>query len=180
MTASPHFTTTVLWCLAVLAGCSHDNKSKPTAWLRIETPVSPLSEKWKPTVGTAPLDDESEKYVAQLITLIRTPMVLEDAARSKSVARIPEVRSAADPTKWLAERITVDRVRNSHIVKVSFQHSDPEVAANVTNAIASSFFKLHQQESEGREKHLLDGLGTLPRANETGSPAPAQQVKNHD
>ena len=63
-----------------------------------------------------------------------------------------------DPTNWLAERISVDRDRENDIVKVSFQHSDPEVAANVTNAVTVSFFKLLQQESEGRGKRLLMAL----------------------
>ena len=82
MTTLPHLTATVLFGLAVITGCgcAADNEQKPTALLRIEPPVSVLSDKWKPSLGATPCDDEAEKYVEQAVTLIRTPMILEDTA----------------------------------------------------------------------------------------------------
>lgn len=137
-------------CLLAAAGISFvvytfTPSYQAKSWIRIESQNS--------------LFPESRFSVANTqLQLIRTPMVLEDAARDVKVARVASVRNSLDPTSWLASRVSVGAVGNSNVFNILFTADDPDTAADIANAITNAYFKLYQQESEGREKKILEAL----------------------
>ncbi|MCP3979795.1 MAG: polysaccharide biosynthesis tyrosine autokinase [bacterium] len=68
---------------------------------------------------------------------------------------------------WLLGKLEVEPVRNSHLVRISWTSTDPELAARVANGIAGAYVA-HSMDSlyvttDHAEEFLLDQIGELKR-----------------
>jgi uncharacterized protein involved in exopolysaccharide biosynthesis len=55
--------------------------------------------------------------------------------------RVPGLEQAADPARALQGHISVEPRRNTRLVSVKFESADPQLAAEVTNALARQYVK---------------------------------------
>jgi uncharacterized protein involved in exopolysaccharide biosynthesis len=67
----------------------------------------------------------------------------DPAPKSSEAAAIsdPESEVPAGAVKAFGGRLTVKRASPTHIIEISFRHSDPKLAAQIANAVASSYLK---------------------------------------
>jgi capsular exopolysaccharide synthesis family protein len=110
---------------------------------------------------------------------IRATPVLTAAASSIGLANV----SASD----LGNMVQARRLTNTALVKLSVQTTDPEVAAQLANAISTTFIRQHTEDESGRDattrnnlaglvtqlqndqdthNHQIDGLRTEPASQE--------------
>lgn len=59
---------------------------------------------------------------------------------------------------WFEGRLKVDPVRDTRLVKVSFESGDPNLSARVVNSLVSNYLQLHQEDSRKLSKELADQL----------------------
>ncbi|MEX0713602.1 MAG: hypothetical protein WD278_14690, partial [Pirellulales bacterium] len=104
--------------LAVLAVAAtwliFEPKYEASAWLQIE-------EK-RPFIAFPASDSESKLFVQTQVELIKSPLVLGEVLANPKIARLPEVRAAADaPFDWLSENLTVKPVGRSSLFQIAFK-----------------------------------------------------------
>lgn len=127
-------------------------KYQASAWLRIEEHAPYLAFEAK---GAA---DNSKGFVPTQIEMLRSPMVLGPVIGDRTIAAIPEIAQADNPTEWLRGQVIVKPVGSSELYTVSFICSQPKAAANVVNAILDSYFLLRNEELDQRVQMVIDIL----------------------
>lgn len=119
---------------------------KPTyqaaAWLQIEDR--------RPYVAFPTFESESKLFAETQVELIRSPLVLSRVLSQPEIARLPEVRAAADGAlPWLTKKVTVKAVGKSELFQVAFAGKNPEHAAMIANAVIDRYLEL-QSETAAR------------------------------
>lgn len=127
-------------------------KYQASAWLRIEEHTPYLAFEAKAAA------DNSKGFVPTQIEMLRSPMVLGPVIGERTIAAIPEIAQADNPTEWLRNQIIVKPVGTSELYTVSFVCSQPKAAANVVNAIVDSYFRLRKEELDQRVQMVIDIL----------------------
>lgn len=130
--------------LAVVAGAAVWTIFKPTyqaaAWLQIENR--------RPYVAFPTWEGESKQFAETQVELIRSPLVLSRVLSQPEIARLPEVRAAADGAlEWLTKKVTVKAVGKSELFQVAFAGKNPEHAAAIANAVIDRYLELHSETS---------------------------------
>lgn len=100
-------------------------------------------------------------------------------------ARSPEEIARLAPfVEALEERLTVEPVREARALKVSFTHTDPAIAARVTNAVARHFMK---RSFQAKTEKFTDAATWLDRSTrelkakvEQGEQALANYTREHN
>ncbi len=94
-----------------------------------------------------PVEDELTKLKRSVINIISIPIDLMNSLYQKSQGDMVKasVVEKSDAPEWainaLISRIEVNPIKNSQLVKVSFESNNPELTTTVTNAIAESFIE---------------------------------------
>ncbi|MEX2561276.1 MAG: AAA family ATPase, partial [Pirellulales bacterium] len=141
--------------LAVLAVAAtwliFEPKYEASAWLQIE-------EK-RPFIAFPASDSESKLFVQTQVELIKSPLVLGEVLANPKIARLPEVRAAADaPFDWLSENLTVKSVGRSSLFQIAFKARHPEHAALITDAIMASYLEFMRADARNQADALIDVL----------------------
>ena len=95
----------------------------------------------------------------QLQRLGPAPPAVERAARD-------ELGVVSPVTNYFLSRLTVEPVRNSRLVRLSFESYYPDTAARVANALADTFIARQLQDKAGATRYATDFLGK--QLNEAG------------
>ena len=90
--------------------------------------------------------DDSKGIVAWVVDLFSSTDGKEDVALND--ADIQQIsREKIAKIRAFQAALTVEPVRNSRLVKVSFDHADPVLAARIANAVAQSFISMNLHHS---------------------------------
>lgn len=133
--------------LAAIAGAAVWVLFKPTyqaaAWVQIEDR--------RPYVAfPTSTDNESKLFVETQVELIRSPLVLSRVLSQPEIARLPEVRAAADGAfDWLSKQVQVKSVGRSELFQIIFSGQHAEHSAEIANAVAEKYLEL-QSETAAR------------------------------
>lgn len=80
------------------------------------------------------------EYYNTQYEMIKTRPVIERAIETLNLKeRIPGLATSPNPHRFLLGSIIVEPKRNTHLVSIQFEHTDPSLAAEVANAVAESY-----------------------------------------
>src|SRR5262245_10933298 len=118
----------------------------------------------------------SEEYYATQFKLILTRPVIERAIdRLRLKERIPELARIKDPYRYLVGSVTVEPIKNTQLVLVKFEHSDPVLASDVANGIANEFVRYNLETKHKLAQEALvwlnDQLSSLRAQTQQSSKA---------
>lgn len=84
-------------------------------------------------------------------TLVGIVAVIKgDAVREDAIRRLAPTMGAEAARNTLERKLSVRQVRNSDLIRISVDHTNPKVAAAMANAVANSFIQLDQQAQRVR------------------------------
>lgn len=102
--------------------------------------------------------EEFANYVNVQMALLKSRLVIQQALRAPSVAKLPVVKQQKDPVAWLEKRLDVDNLVATEIVRVAVHGDTPEEQALLVNAVVDAYLQevIHkdQRVREDRMKRL--------------------------
>lgn len=120
-------------------------------WSFIQTPIyqasaTVLIEPEPPKVlniqEVTPIGGPTQDYYRTQYELMTSRPIVDKVIDNLNLKkRVPGLEQAADPARSLQGRITVEPRRNTRLVAVKFESADPQLAAEVTNALARQYVK---------------------------------------
>ena len=122
-----------------------------TIWSFVQTPVyqasvTVLIEPEPPKVlniqDVTPIGSPTQEYYRTQYELMTSRPIVEKVIETLNLKqRMPELARSADPVRSLQNAIVVEPRRNTRLVSVKFEHPHPQLAAEVTNALAKQYVK---------------------------------------
>jgi polysaccharide biosynthesis transport protein len=122
-----------------------------TIWSFVQTPVyqasaTVLIEPEPPKVlniqEVTPIGAPTQEYYRTQYELMTSRPIVEKVVETLNLAaRLPELQRSPDPVQTLQRAVVVEPRRNTRLVAVKFEHADPQLAAEVTNALARQYVK---------------------------------------
>jgi uncharacterized protein involved in exopolysaccharide biosynthesis len=120
-------------------------------WSFVQTPVyqasaTVLIEPEPPKVlniqEVTPIGAPTQEYYRTQYELMTSRPIVEKVVETLNLAaRLPELQRSPDPVQALQRAVVVEPRRNTRLVAVKFEHADPQLAAEVTNALARQYVK---------------------------------------
>jgi uncharacterized protein involved in exopolysaccharide biosynthesis len=120
-------------------------------WSFVQTPVyqasaTVLIEPEPPKVlniqEVTPIGAPTQEYYRTQYELMTSRPIIEKVIEGLNLKkRLPELERAADPVRWMQSHVTVEPRRNTRLVAVKFEHPTPQLAAEITNALARAYVK---------------------------------------
>jgi succinoglycan biosynthesis transport protein ExoP len=152
---------------------------RATATILIEPEVPKVVNIQEVTPGTGPPQD----YYTTQTKLVQSRDIIEGViARLKLKERIPEIGQAPDPYVAFLGLLTVENVKNTRLVTVSFENPDSKLSAEVANGVAGGYVKYNvdiknrmaQQAGEWLQEQVG---GLVARADRSAAALQAYQAK---
>jgi len=122
-----------------------------TIWSFVQTPIyqasaTVLIEPEPPKVlniqDVTPIGSPTQEYYRTQYELMTSRPIVEKVIETLNLkARIPELARSADPVRSLQNAILVEPRRNTRLVSVKFEHPNPQLATEVTNALVRQYVK---------------------------------------
>ncbi len=120
-------------------------------WSFVQTPVyqasaTVLIEPEPPKVlniqDVSPIGSPTQEYYRTQYELMTSRPIVEKVIETLGLRqRLPELARSPDPVRTLQNAIIVEPRRNTRLVSVKFEHANPPLAAEVTNALARQYVK---------------------------------------
>ncbi len=120
-------------------------------WSFVQTPVYQASatlliEPEPPKVlniqDVSPIGSPTQEYYRTQYELMTSRPIVDKVIETLGLRqRLPELARSADPVRTLQNAIIVEPRRNTRLVSVKFEHANPPLAAEVTNALARQYVK---------------------------------------
>ena len=96
-----------------------------------------------------------EEFAATQLALIRSPLVLERVIADASIAKRLAELEVESPGNWLHRRIVVERLGESLFHRVAVFATDPQLAADLTNATLQEYLALQAHDETYRNPRVL-------------------------
>jgi len=122
-----------------------------TIWSFVQTPIyqasaTVLIEPEPPKVlniqDVTPIGSPTQEYYRTQYELMTSRPIVEKVIETLNLkARIPELARSVDPVRSLQNAILVEPRRNTRLVSVKFEHPNPQLATEVTNALVRQYVK---------------------------------------
>jgi polysaccharide biosynthesis transport protein len=120
-------------------------------WSFLQTPIyqataTVLIEPEPPKVlniqDVTPIGSPTQEYYRTQYELMTSRPIVDKVIENLNLKqRIPGLGASADPARALQGSVTVEPRRNTRLVSVRFEHRDPQLAAEVANALARQYVK---------------------------------------
>jgi polysaccharide biosynthesis transport protein len=120
-------------------------------WSFVQTPIyqasaTVLIEPEPPKVlniqEVTPIGSPTQEYYRTQYELMTSRPIVEKVVETLNLKkRIPELERTPDPGRWMQAHMTVEPRRNTRLVSVKFEHGNPLLAAEITNALARQYVK---------------------------------------
>ncbi len=99
-----------------------------------------------------------EPYLQTQVDLITGDRVLNKAIANERVVKLRMITGSKDPKTDLREKMVVDIVPNTYLIKVALQSPDPEEAAEIVNAVVASYLDENKRYTATRDTTLKTSL----------------------
>ncbi len=118
-------------------------------WTFVQTPIyqasatvliEPESPKVLNIQEVSPMGGPTQDYYRTQYEIITSRPIIEKVIETLSLrTRVPELAASPDPVRRFLGWTTIEPKRNTRLVLVKFEHPDPALAAEVTNALAKQY-----------------------------------------
>jgi succinoglycan biosynthesis transport protein ExoP len=113
---------------------------------------------------TATYQWDAGEFFQSQIQIIRSRPVMQRVADTLSLKeRSGEFARSADPATVLAGKVLVEPIRNTRLVVIGVEDSDPKLAAELANALASSYQSQNLELKLNAARDALTWLGNQVR-----------------
>lgn len=127
-----------------------------TSQIIIERPQNPVAAE------EGSLDDEtggwSEDYYKTQLEIMQGATVLRQVIQDLGLVEHFESDSIDSAVDLVRNKLTVKRIKESRLFNITFESGDPQIAANVANAIARAFIRKNFEDSLYYSRDLLQWL----------------------
>jgi polysaccharide biosynthesis transport protein len=100
-------------------------------------------------------NDQSERYVEMQLELLRSPLVLEPVLGRAEIAAMSELSRVVDRVKYLQDRLSAKQAGRSELYNITYKSPSAQDAANVVNAVAAEYIKIHGGDEFDRSQHVI-------------------------
>ncbi|WP_166820453.1 GumC family protein [Thalassoroseus pseudoceratinae] len=90
--------------------------------------------------NTAEQPADFDTYRQTQISLLKSKRVMMGVLENPAIGGLPAIQKKQFPVEWLREKVWVSTDDSPEFLKVSMSGQDPEMLANVVNAVTDSFF----------------------------------------
>lgn len=109
----------------------------------------------------SPSGGESLEFFQTQIQIIRSRPVVQKVIESLGLMeRRPDLASSKDPAEVFLRSVSVEPVRNTRLVEIRVEDTDPKLAAEIANAIASGYVRQVLELKLGAARDALTWLTT--------------------
>ena len=117
----------------------------------------------------------SQFYLATRIEMIRSRPVLEDAAREMKLAQRYHLQTDEQGARILRGKVKASIVKGTQMIEIEATDQNPQMVADIANAVAQSFIKESWRERLFVSEQLLQWFPNEAKTLERSSPI--QQLK---
>src|SRR5207247_450104 len=120
-------------------------------WTFLQTPmyqptapvlIGPEPPKVLNIQDVTPIGAPTQDYYRTQYEIITSRPIVEKTIEALNLKqRVPDLARAADPIRAFQAGVTIEPKRNTRLVLVKFEHRDPALAAEITNALARQYAK---------------------------------------
>ena len=93
-------------------------------------------------------EDESRRFVAAQIELIRSPLVLSPVAQDEAVARHLVMLGVKEPVEWLSRSVQAGLVGESEWLEIACESSNAQAAKDIVEAVADSYVLAYRADTD--------------------------------
>jgi len=109
----------------------------------------------------APTDADNVDFFQTQVQIIRSRPVVQRVIDSLGlVAKKPELAQAADPVASFLKYVHVDPIRNTRLIEIQVDDSDPKLAAEIANAVAATYVSQNLELKLAAARDALTWLTT--------------------
>lgn len=109
----------------------------------------------------APADADNADFFQTQVQIIRSRPVVQRVIDSLGlVAKKPELARAPDPVESFLKTVSVDPIRNTRLIEIQVDDYDPKLAAEIANALASTYVSQNLELKLGAARDALTWLTT--------------------
>jgi polysaccharide biosynthesis transport protein len=134
-----------------------------TALLRIER-EEPRVLKFEQVVRDEPSNEPAQTQLQTYLKMLQSRTLANRVIELLDLRQNPEFRARdrrpGELTSAFAEHLQVDPVRNSRLIKVSFESRQPDLAARATNTLIDEFMAQHLDQKAGTTRYAVGFLAT--------------------
>jgi polysaccharide biosynthesis transport protein len=108
--------------------------------------------------GLAPRDGQISTYLKTQLGLITSAKVLNPAISDPLVVNLHTIRQAVDPKSDLVEKLKVDIVPDTNLIRIALELPNPEEAATIVQAVVQSYLSQNTDFSRSANRDLTQSL----------------------
>ncbi len=120
----------------------------------------------EPLPGMGQIDASAKKdgeFLSTQRILVTSPEVIAIALSSPEIARLPIIKTQADPEVWLRDQVRVELLEDTRLLRVSMSGTDPAGQAAIVNAITTSYLQWVQRWTDEENTERLSSLAEAER-----------------
>ncbi|MCA9236976.1 MAG: hypothetical protein KDA44_15980 [Planctomycetales bacterium] len=100
-------------------------------------------------------EDESARFVALQIELIRSPLVLSPVAQDAAVGRHLVTLGVNEPLEWLSRSVQAGLVGESELLEIACESPNAEAAKDIVEAVADSYMLAYQEDTDQYRRNVI-------------------------
>jgi hypothetical protein len=112
--------------------------AKTEAILRVEPASLPFFSK-NSSANNEDRREENRVFLITQIHLLRSKDVLARAVTNPNVSNLPSIRQSSDPIAWLGEKLRVEQIPDTFLIRVGFDVGDAEESYKFLQSIIHSY-----------------------------------------
>jgi polysaccharide biosynthesis transport protein len=102
--------------------------------------------------------EEFADFLELQIALLKSRLILNGALKAPEVANLPTVKQQKDPAEWLEQRLKVDAVKRTGILRIAVTGGDVQEQALLANAVAEAYLQEIVDREQRKRQARLDQL----------------------
>lgn len=123
--------------------------------------------------------DESQRFVANQIELIRSPYLLRPLMTQPEIRSTPELAKERDPYAALIKRLWIKHQGQSDLYVVEFTSKSPQKAALIVNSVVDAYLALYKANESERRTQREQALAEFKKQLAMKLDAVTQTANDH-
>lgn len=101
---------------------------------------------------------DHDRFIQTQFALLRSPLIIEKALESSSIAQLPVIRNQPDRVRWLQKKLKLRQIDKSEMVTVSLSTVDAASSEKLVNAVIDAFFLYYENQAADWNSRLISQL----------------------
>ncbi len=97
-------------------------------------------------------------YLQTQVNKIKSDKVLEESIANPLVVNLPAIRQSDDPKAFLRQKLSVDIMDNTYMIRVALELADADQAATIVNTVVETYMMQNTIFNRGVNKYQQEAL----------------------